>query len=114
MTPAELAGAMAEFPELAHLVALCQAGWTLLPTVADNEVTEVHGVRTWSEGWADAIRVRYVTDARGLRMDHTGGITWQKEGTLVEVVDGLISLPPPGEPNAPRLVIARGPELWTA
>lgn len=109
MTETDFTTALAEFPELRRLIDLCVAGWTLLPTVTGGEVIEVHGVRTWPEGWADAIRVRYTTDARGLRMDHTGGITWQREGTLVEVIDGLITLPAPNEPYAPRLVIARGP-----
>lgn len=101
--------ALAEFPELQRLIDLRAAGWTLLPTVTGGEVVEVHGVRTWPDGWADAIRVRYTTDVQGLRMNYAGEITWQREGTLVEVIDGLIALPAPGMPGAPRLVIARAP-----
>lgn len=74
-------------------------------------MVQVNGLREWPGGWVDALRVRYVTDAAGLRSDHAGGVTWQREGTLVEVVDGLISLPMPGERTAPRLVIAHAPVL---
>jgi hypothetical protein len=114
MTPEDQAAALAQFPELQRLIDLRDAGWLFLPTIADGEVIQVHGVRTWPEGWADAVRVRYTTDAAGLRNDHTGGVTWQREGTLTEVVDGLIALPAPSGRLAPRLVIARGPMLWTA
>jgi hypothetical protein len=51
-----------------------------LPTLdGEGRLIEVRGVRTWSEGWADALRVRYITDAR---TDHTGGLTWHRDGTL--------------------------------
>lgn len=53
--------------------------------------------------------VRYTTDAAALRTDHDGGVVWQREGSLVEVVDGLLTLPPPSTPGAPRLVTATHP-----
>jgi hypothetical protein len=112
MTPQEHAAALAEFPTLQRLLDLHHAGWIFLPTLdAEGQVAEVHGVRTWPEGWADALRVRYTTDARGLRNDHTGGITWQLDGTLDDVVDGLITLPAPSDRLAPHLVIASNPSL---
>ena len=43
-----------------------------LPGFADGELTEVRGVHTWPDGWAEAIRVRYTTDAAALRIDHDG------------------------------------------
>jgi hypothetical protein len=110
----EQAAAVTAFPELQRLIDLRDAGWMFLPTVVDGELVEVHALRTWPEGWADALRVRYTTDAAGLRNDHAGGITWQLEGTLAEVVDGLMALPAPSDRLAPRLVIARGPMRWTA
>jgi hypothetical protein len=113
MTP-EQAAALTEYPELQRLIDLRGAGWMFLPTVVDGELVEVHGVRTWPEGWADALRVRYTTDAAGLRNDYTGGVTWQREGTLAEVIDGLIALPAPSDRLAPRLVIARRPLPRTA
>ncbi|MCA1702206.1 MAG: hypothetical protein LC808_02615, partial [Actinobacteria bacterium] len=36
-----------------------------------------------------------------------------REGTLCEVADGLLALPAPPAPGAPRLVIATGPRVWT-
>ncbi|WP_297538039.1 hypothetical protein [Amycolatopsis sp.] len=108
MTPQEHSAALAEFPELLRLIDLHDAGWMFLPTLdSEGQVVEMHGVRTWPEGWADALRVRYTTDARGLRTDHTGGITWQRDGTLNEIVDGLITLPAPSDRLAPRLVVAQ-------
>ena len=113
MTPDEQAAALAEFPELRRLIDLHQAGWHFLPTMIDGDVVELHGIRTWPAGWADAIRVRYTTDTAALRCNDSGDITWQREGTLSEVIDGLITLPPPDSRLAPRLVIAHGPTLWT-
>jgi hypothetical protein len=107
------AAALAEFPELHWLIDLREAGWVFLPGFADGELTEVRGVHTWPGGSAEAIRVRYTTDAAALRIDHDGGVVWQREGTLCEVVDGLLTLPPPSAPGAPRLVIATGPLVWT-
>lgn len=115
MTPQEYAAALAEFPALQRLIDLRDAGWIFLPTTdADGTVIELHGVHTWPGGWADALRVRYTTDARGLRTDYTGGITWQQDGTLDEIVDKLITLPAPGQPHAPRLVIGQTPMLRIA
>jgi hypothetical protein len=111
--PTEHDAVLAEFPELQRLVELRNAGWIFLPTVVARCVVQVHGVRTWPGGWADALRVRYTTDAAGLRNDHTGGITWQLEGTLMEVVDGLLTLPPPDDRLAPRLVVGKAPRLWS-
>ncbi|MEC3974908.1 hypothetical protein [Amycolatopsis sp. H20-H5] len=108
VNPSEHTAALAEFPALQRLIDLRDAGWIFLPTLdAGGTVIEVHSVRTWPGGWADALRVRYTTDARGLRTDHTGGITWQQDGTLDEIVDELITLPPPSDRLAPRLVVAQ-------
>lgn len=103
-----------EYPELQRIIDLCAAGWCFVPRVECGEMAELRGVRTWPGGWADALLVRYVTDARGVRVDHAGGITWQREGTLAEVVDGLLTLPAPGDRAAPRVVVGRVPTLWTA
>ena len=97
--------ALAEFPELRRLIDLRTAGWVFLTSSVDGEMTEVRGVRMWPQAWADALRVRYTSDAVAVRCDHSGAITWRAEGTLTEVVDGLISLPTPGDRLAPRLAI---------
>ncbi len=112
-TPTERA-ALAEFPEIQHLLDLRAAGWSFMPVWnADGELYQVNGVRTWPGGYADALGVRYTTDAAALRCDHTGGVLWQREGTLAEVVDGLLTLPAPDDPSAPRLVTATVPSLWS-
>ncbi|MFI6098161.1 hypothetical protein ACIA8G_21585 [Lentzea sp. NPDC051213] len=107
MNAAELSAALVEFPDLQRLIDLRDVGWIFLPTIVDDQVVEVHAVRTWPEGWADALRVRYTTDARGVRTDYSGGITWQQDGTLGEIIDELIALPAPNERLAPRLVVGR-------
>jgi hypothetical protein len=109
------ADSLAAFPELRRLADLLDAGWSFMPIQdSDGELVEVRGVRTWPDsGSADAVMVRYVTDAAALRTDHAGGMVWQREGTLAEVVDGLLALPSPGAPGAPRLVRGRVPSgLW--
>lgn len=66
---------MAEFPELQRLLDLREAGWAFLPGFEDGELTEILGVRTWPQGWADAIRGPNVTDAAALRVDDAPSIT---------------------------------------
>jgi hypothetical protein len=51
-------------------------------------------------------------DAKAFRCDPAGEVVWQREGGLVEVIDGLLQLPGPNESGAPRLVKARAPKLW--
>lgn len=93
---------------LRRLADLGEAGWTFLSITDDSgELVELRGVRAWPGGYADALRVAYVTDAAGLRCDHTGGLVWQREGGLTEVVDGLLSLPAPWVFGAPRRVSGR-------
>ncbi len=112
MTPDS--AAVSAFPALQRLIDLRDGGgWLWLPTVVDGRMVEIHGVRTWPQGWADALRVRSATDAAALRNDHTGGIVWQRDGGLMDVVDALVALPAPGDRLAPRLVIGRAPTLWT-
>lgn len=94
MTPHQ--AALLAHPELQHLVDLGTAGWTWLASHDDNgELVEIRGVRTWPDGWADALRVRGTTDARAVRCDPTGTTGWSREGTMPEVVDALIALPAP-------------------
>ncbi len=106
--------ALATFPEIQHLLDLQAAGWRFVPVCgADGELYQVNGVHTWPGGYADALAVRYTSDAAALRCDHSGGVVWQRDGSLTEVVDGLLTLPPPGGPSAPRLVTASVPSLWS-
>ena len=106
--------AIAAFPELRRLVDLRRADWRFTPgTDAEGQLRQINAVRTWPGGYADALLVRYTTDAAGIRCDHAGGVLWQRDGTLAEVVDGLLALPAPGAPGAQRLVKATVPRLWT-
>lgn len=104
--------ALMAFPQLQDLIDLRDAGWSFLPTREGSAIVEIHGLRTWPEGWADAIRVRSATDVVGVRVDSVGGVTWRLEGALTEVAGGLIALPRPGERSAPRLVIGRSLQSW--
>jgi hypothetical protein len=105
--------AILRYPELARLVALRSCGeWLFQPVLADEELKLVVGSRSWLGGWSDALAIRSRTDAKAFRCDPVGGVVWQKEGGLVEVVEGLLELPGPEEPGAPRLVKARAPRLW--
>lgn len=105
--------AVAAFPELQRLIDLRGATWTWLPSTRDGDLVEIRGVLAWPGGWADALRLRFTTDAMALRTDRTGGVVWSVEGTLVDVLDGLAALPAPFERGAPRLVTGSAPTLWT-
>lgn len=106
--------ALAAFPQLRGLEELCAAGWSFLPLRgSDGELVELRGVRAWPGGYADALRLRYLSDAAAIRCDDTGGLLWRREGTLTEIVDGLLALPAPHVAGAPRLVKATVPRLWT-
>lgn len=108
------APALAEFPQLGRLVELRAAGWLFFRVRDDaGALTELRGVRVWPGGYADALRLRYVTDATAVRCDHEGGVLWQRSGTLTDVADGLLGLPAPDRPGAPRLVTAIVPRRWT-
>ncbi|MFC9251222.1 hypothetical protein [Amycolatopsis thailandensis] len=102
------------YPELRRLAELRDAGWLFMPTCdANGDVTKVTGLRPYPEGVADALHVGSQTDAGALRMDHTGGLLWQRDGTVADVVGALLALPAPSDPLAPRLVRGAAPRLWT-
>lgn len=104
--------AVAEFPELRCLIDLRDSGgWVFFPSNEDGDVIDLRGLRVWRQGYADAFLVRGPTDAAALRADHTGGVVWQCDGTLVDVVAELMVLPPPGTPHSPRLVRGRAPRF---
>lgn len=107
--------ALKAYPELELLLYLDAAGWHWMPPPLDDEgrVVEIHGVRTWpGDPDVDALRIRSSTDGRAIRMGPDGALTWEREGTLADVVEALIGLPPPSSPFAPRLVIGSAPSDW--
>lgn len=103
--------AFAEFPELRRLVDLRDGGWLFVPHRVDGELDRLDAVRTWGDGTADAIMINYITDAAALRIDPGGGLVWMRDGTLAEVIDALLTLPPPGAAGAPRFVLGAAPPL---
>lgn len=101
------AAALAAYPELQRLLDLDAAGWTWMPPPLDESghPIEIHGFRSWGRtGQVDGLRVRSLTDAAAVRTDWEGGVLWRQDGGLVDVVERLLELPPPGSPFAPRLV----------
>jgi hypothetical protein len=116
MVAPELGGGVGQVQAvLRRLVDLLDAGWLFMPVQdGDGKLAEVRGMRSWAaSGSVDALKVRYVTDAAAMRADHAGGVVWQREGTLVEIVDGLLALPSPDTRGSPRLVRGRAPTaLW--
>ena len=112
LTVADLA-ALAAYPQLVRLIELRDsAGWFFQPVHLDGKLDLLAGARMWPDGWSEAIAIRDLGDAKAIRCDPAGGEVWKHEGGLVEVIDGLVDLPAPHEPNAPRLVKASAPELW--
>lgn len=108
--------ALRAFPELSRLAELRASGrWMFMPGKGhDGELIEIRAVRIWLlSGSADALKVRYTTDARAVRTRDDGAVVWERAGTLVEVVDALLGLPAPGAPGAPHLARGRTPSgLW--
>lgn len=89
------ASALQTFPELQHLIDLRAAGWTFVHLHDDHgQVRQINGVHEDPAGdHIDGVRVRDVTDAAAVRWARDGRILWEKEGSLAEVVTGLLSLP---------------------
>lgn len=106
--------AILDCPGLRRLRELRESGgWVFQPVLVDGGLELLVGARTWPYGWSDAIAIRDLRDAKAFRCDPAGGEVWQREGGLVEVIDGLVELPAPGQPGAPRLVRAKAVTLWT-
>ena len=107
--------AITRYPELQRLADLRAAGrWTFQPARLDEDVVLIAGWRLWPpDAWSDAIAIHDLTNAKAFRCDPAGGQVWKCEGTLVEVINGLLALPAPGQPGAPRLVVGSAPKWWT-
>lgn len=88
--------AFVAYPELKRLAKLRDEGWAFHPARDDaGELAQVNGVRKWPGGEADALRVRYTTEAAAMRCDRGGRVLWSCEGSLDDVVNGLMRLPDP-------------------
>ncbi|SHF85095.1 hypothetical protein [Streptoalloteichus hindustanus] len=108
--------AVEAFPELGHLIALRNLGWRFLPPLVRNgQPVEVDGFWEWPDGHRDVIGVRFSSEVLGLRMtgDDPPSLVWEKTSSLIEVVQWLLTLPPPGDRLTPNLTRATAPALWT-
>ncbi|ROP40717.1 hypothetical protein [Saccharothrix texasensis] len=99
------------YPVLRYLVDLREGGWRFLPIEPGRD--QIDGYRQWPGPWRDGIRFQDEDDALGLRLRLDDGvrITWERTGTLAEVVNELLILPAPDSRLAPRLAKGHGPDL---
>lgn len=118
MDPADLVPAdeaVRRYPRLRDLQTLVDLHWKFINhRDPDGKPLHLDGFLCWPDGsTTDALSVHSETNAFGVRTVGDGDIVWKRTGTLTDVIEGLLELPAPGEPNAPRLVIANGSPLWT-
>ncbi|GAA3035928.1 hypothetical protein [Actinokineospora globicatena] len=102
--------ALRRFPELGALVALRERQWRFHLLTENDQLVAVAATHT-EERYTDAV---FVFDQHHVLANRLveDGVVWMKDGNdLVEVVNDLLSLPAPGEPGAPALVI-RPSSLW--
>lgn len=78
-------------------------GWVHLPSGSDELLIFMH---VHDDSSVDILAIQGEDDALAERTNPNGDPVWRHEGTLVEVIDELRAVPRPGEPNAPRLVLA--------
>jgi hypothetical protein len=109
------AAALSVYPVLKRLVDLGSVGWMFVHRSDEHGVAQVDAFRGWPDGWLDCLRVRSATETMGMRTNggEPPGLTWERVRDLGDVVDGLITLPAPGDRLAPRLVRGVAPQLWT-
>lgn len=107
--------AIRRYPKLASLRALADRGWKFFTREAgDGQLLQLDGFYCWPHEVTDAIAIYAETNAKGLRtLGDQNDIVWKRIGTVAEVIDGLLELPAPGLPNAPRLVKGSASKLWT-
>ncbi|TKG58110.1 hypothetical protein FCN18_38420 [Prauserella endophytica] len=90
------AEAVQAYPQLQRLIDLREAGWTFVHRFTDaGELRQINGMYAWPDGHVDGVRIRATTEAAAVRWNGAGRVLWEKDGGLVEVVDGLLALPVP-------------------
>jgi hypothetical protein len=108
--------AVALYPELRKIVDIRGIGWTFqLVTGDDGGITAVKGMFLHRVGlvyWADLLQIRDSTDAAAVRLNPDRLPVWQVTGTMVDAIDGLVQLPHPASPFAPRLILGTTAALW--
>lgn len=107
--------AVRRYPRLRDLQTLMDLDWRFIHHEdPDGKPLHLDGFLCWPDGvTTDALSVHSETNAFGVRTIGESDIVWQLIGTLPDVIEGLLQLPAPHEPNAPHLVIANGSPLWT-
>lgn len=109
--PSDQHAAVQAFPQLRRLVTTHTVPpWAFRPHRSGSGVLLLTGGRAWIDGWNEAIAILNGIDAKAFRLNPDNEEVWSREGTLREVVDGLVDLPAPDHPKAPRL--AKGRCLW--
>jgi len=106
--------AVALYPELQSLIDIRELGWVFRVKPAEDLIV-VKGMYLHKVGmvyWADMLEIRALTDAVAVRLNPDRDVVWNVTGTLVDIVNGLIQLPHPSSPLAPRLVLSRVSTLW--
>jgi hypothetical protein len=104
------------YPELQRLLDIRGMGWTFqLVTDEAGMVTAVKGLFMYRVGlvhWADMLQIHNSADTAGVRLNPDRQPVWQMTGTMIDLIDGLIQLPHPSSPFAPRLVLGKLASLW--
>ena len=92
----------------------------LTDPITDMELGAILAVLVFSGWWfSPAQRSHRRREAARARVElrrAPGGpmaIVWELAGSLSDVVAGLLALPAPDQPTAPRLVRGAAPRLWT-
>lgn len=98
-------------PEFDQLAALLARDWEFSPYFGPSgELDRIAAARVWgTEGQVDALRIKSQTDAAAMRADAYGGLLWEKDGTVKDVLAALLELPSPSHPLAPQLVRGKAP-----
>lgn len=107
LVPGTPEAAVERFPVLRPLLDLRGGGWQFLPYQEGQAFLD--GFRRWPGGWVDSIRFHDEGDALGIRVNSENEITWERTGTLAEIVGELLLLPSPSDRLAPRLARGHGP-----
>jgi hypothetical protein len=106
--------AVALYPELQRLIDIRELGW-VFRVEPSEDLLAVKGLYLHRVGmvhWADMLEIRNLTDAAAVRLNPGRALVWKVTGTLVDIVDGLMQLPHPSSPFAPRLVLNKLNTLW--
>jgi len=107
--------ALAAHPDLRRLAALRdEGGWQFMHHEnGSGHITLTTGYRGWPDGSTDVLQFNGPGDAWAWRGNPDGAMVWSRSGGLLDVINGLLELPAPGSPHAPRMVIGSGRKLWT-